>query len=75
MVLTINRLYNFGKEVTFCIQVVIIATSNTPLNIAIQHIYQIQTFRRCYRPRQDVYTNNYSIKTFVERKHKEHKIT
>ena len=27
--------YNFGREVTFSIQVAIIATSNTPLNIII----------------------------------------
>ena len=36
--------YNFGREVTFSIQVAIIATSNTPLNIIIQYIYTIQTF-------------------------------
>ena len=37
--------YNFGREETFRFQVVIIATSNTPLNIIIQYmyIYQIQT--------------------------------
>ena len=34
----ILQLYNFGREVTFSIQVAIIATSNTPLNIMIQYI-------------------------------------
>ena len=29
------RNYNFGREVTFSIQVAIIATSNTPLNVII----------------------------------------
>ena len=31
-------------------------------------------FDTLYRPHQDLYTNIYSIKTFVERKHKKHKI-
>ena len=35
---TYFRYYNFGREVTFGIQVAIIATSNTRLNIIIQYI-------------------------------------
>ena len=35
---TIKRCYDFGREVTFSIQVAIIVTSNTLLNIIIQYI-------------------------------------
>ena len=71
------RKYNFGREVTFSIQVAIIATSNTPLNIIIADniLENSNVFGATYRPHQDLYTNIYSIKTFVERKHKKHKIT
>ena len=71
------RKYNFGREVTFSIQVAIIATSNTPLNIIIADniLKNSNVFGATYRPHQDLYTNIYSIKTFVERKHKKHKIT
>ena len=54
------------------IQVAIIATSNTPLNIII-YLENSNVFGATYRPHQDLYTNIYSIKTFVEQKHKKHK--
>ena len=44
--LVLIRYYNFGKEVNFSIQVAIIATNNTPLNI-IKHIFrEFKSFRR-----------------------------
>ena len=45
------------NEINTYIQVAIIATSNTPLNIIIQYIYTIQTFSGAtFRPHQDLYT-------------------
>ena len=69
-----NRKYNFGREMTFSIQDAFIATSNTPLNIII-YLENSNVFGTTYCPHQDLCTNIYSIKTFVEQKHKKHKIT
>ena len=72
LVLKYYECYNVGREVTFSIQVAIIATSNTPLNIII-YLENSNVFGATYCPHQDLYTNIYSIKTFVKQKHKKHK--
>ena len=37
------------------------------------YLENLNAFGATYRPHQDLYTNIYSIKTFVEREHKKHK--
>ena len=53
------------------IHVVIIATSNAPLNIVMKiYCTNLNVCGATYRLRQDLYTNIYGVKTFVEQKHK-----
>ena len=61
-----STLYNFGREVTFKIHVIIIATSNTPLSIIMKiYLTTSNVFDATYRPCHDLHTNIYGIKPLL----------